>query len=192
MLLSTQQYPDSKTKTKKELTLFEMVLFAMFGSMMFISKILLEFLPNVHMIGMFIVLLTSVYRTKALIPIYIFILLEGIYAGFAMWWIPYLYIWLILWGFTMIIPKNIPDKKGMIVYPLVCSLHGFLYGTLYAPAQALMYSLSFEAMLTWIGAGLLFDCIHGVSNFFMGLLVVPLKRVLIKLNRYMTVRGRQS
>ena len=190
MLLSTQQYPDRKTKNKKGLTLFEMVLFAMFGSMMFISKILLEFLPNVHMIGMFIVLLTSVYRTKALIPIYIFILLEGIYAGFAMWWIPYLYIWLILWGFAMIIPKNIPDKKGLIVYPLVCSLHGFLYGTLYAPAQALMYSLSFEAMLTWIGAGLLFDCIHGVSNFFMGLLVVPLKRILIKLNGYMTVHSR--
>lgn len=192
MLLSTQQYPENHGVKRKGLTVFEMVLFAMFGSMMFISKIILEFLPNVHMIGMFIVLLTSVYRTKALIPIYIFILLEGIYAGFAMWWIPYLYIWLILWAIAMLIPKNIPDKKGMIVYPLVCSLHGFLYGTLYAPAQALMYSLSFEAMLTWIGAGLVFDCIHGISNFFMGLLVVPLKKIVIKLNALMSTKNRQS
>lgn len=190
MILSTQQTePDHiKKRAGKGLTIFEMVLFAMFGSMIFISKIILEFLPNVHMIAMFIVLLTSVYRTKALIPTYIFILLEGVYAGFAMWWIPYLYIWLILWGAAMLIPKDLSKKKGMIVYPAVCALHGFLYGTLYAPAQALMFSLSFEAMLTWIAAGLTFDAIHGVSNFFMGMLVVPLKNVLITLNRY-TRRG---
>ena len=61
----------------KKITLFELALFAMYGALMFISKILLEFLPNVHLIGMFIVLFTLIYRAKALIPIYVFVFLTG-------------------------------------------------------------------------------------------------------------------
>lgn len=56
---------------------------------------------------------------------------------------------------------------------LVCAAHGFLYGTLYAPAQALLYGLSFRKMIAWIIAGLPFDCIHGISNFFCGILILP-------------------
>lgn len=173
-----------KNKTEQGLSVFETVLFAMFGSMMFISKILLEFLPNFHLIGMFTVLFTMVYRIKALVPIYIFIFLEGIYSGFAMWWIPYLYIWAVLWGFSMLIPKELSKKKQMIIYPLVCSLHGFLYGTLYAPSQALIFSLSFNAMISWIIAGFPWDAVHGVSNLLTGLLIYPLKNVLDHLNRH--------
>lgn len=160
-----------------------MCLFSVFAAIMFISKIMLEFLPNVHMLGMFVVLLTSVYRKKALIPIYLFVLIEGVYVGFALWWVPYLYIWTVLWGFAMLIPKDCNKKYMIIVYPLVCSLHGFLYGTLYAPFQALAFSLSFKQALVWIAAGLPWDCVHGISNFFMGFLVYPLKMLLQKLNR---------
>ena len=49
---------------------------------------------------------------------------------------------------------------------------------LYAPAQAILFGLSFEGMIGWIVAGLPFDCIHGVSNFFCGILVVPIVSVL--------------
>lgn len=165
-------------KKSNRLTLFEMCLFAMFAAMMFMSKIMLEFLPNVHLLGMFTVLLTSVYRKKALIPIYLFVLIEGIYAGFALWWVPYLYIWTVLWGFAMLVPKDC-DKKYMIsVYPLICSLHGFLYGTLYAPFQALAFSLSFKQTVAWIAAGLPWDVVHGISNFFVGFLIYPLRKLL--------------
>ena len=66
---------------------------------------------------------------------------------------------------------------------LLGAAHGCLYGCLYAPVQALMFGLSFEGMLAWIEAGLPFDLIHGASNFFTGILVVPLVRVLKQAER---------
>ena len=78
---------------RRRLSVVEMAVYAMFGVMMFTSKLLMEGLPNIHLIGMFTVLLTVVYRKRALYPIYIFVFLTGAYNGFLSWWIPYLYIW---------------------------------------------------------------------------------------------------
>ena len=51
-------------------------------------------------------------------------------------------------------------------------------GVLYAPTQALLYGLNFKSTLAWIAAGLPFDAIHGVSNFFCGALILPLISIL--------------
>jgi hypothetical protein len=60
----------------------------------------------------------------------------------------------------------------------VCAAHGFLYGVLYAPMQALLFGLSFEGMMAWIVAGLPFDITHGISNFCCGMLIVPIVTAL--------------
>ena len=141
---------------------------------MYASKIILEAAPNIHLLGVFTVAFTVVYRKKALYPIYIYVILNGIFCGFATWWIPYLYLWTVLWGAVMLLPRNIPKKLRPLVYMTVCAAHGFLYGTLYAPAQALLFGLSFQKMIAWIIAGLPWDCIHGISNFFCGILIMPI------------------
>ncbi len=141
---------------------------------MYISKWLMEFLPNIHLVGVFIVAITVVYRKKALYPIYIFVLIAGLLGGFSTWWVPYLYVWTVLWGMTMLLPKNLPKKAAPIIYMVICSIHGFIYGILYAPAQALMLGLDFKGMLTWIAAGFPFDITHGISNFLCGIVIVPL------------------
>lgn len=153
----------------------------MLGTVMFCSKILMEVLPNIHLLGMLTMVYTLVFGAKALIPVYIYVMLNGIYSGFSIWWIPYLYIWTILWGITMLLPKNMPKRVGAVVYPAICGLHGFAFGILYAPAQALMFHMSFNQMLAWIAAGALFDVIHGIGNIFAGLLVLPLSQVLKRL-----------
>ncbi len=162
-----------------KLKLKEAVIFGMLGAVMYASKILLDVLPNIHLIGTFIVAITVVYRKKALYPIYVFVFLTGLLGGFSSWWIPYLYIWALLWGVTMLLPKNLPPKAAPIIYAIVCSMHGFLYGVIYAPAQALMFGLDFKGMIAWIAAGLPYDLIHGVSNFICGLvLIVPIISIL--------------
>lgn len=161
-----------------KLKLREVVLFAMLGSLMFLSKLLLEVLPNVHLLAVLTVAYTVCYRRQALYPIYLFVFLTGLYAGFNLWWIPYLYLWTLLWGATMLLPKSMHPRTAIPVYMLLCGLHGFLYGTLYAPAQALMFGLDFSGTLSWIVAGLPFDAVHGVSNFCMGVLVLPLVKAL--------------
>ena len=163
-----------------KLTVRETAVFAMLGAMMYASKVLMDLLPNIHLIGTFIVAMTVVYRKKALYPLYIFVFVTGLLSGFATWWIPYLYIWAVLWGAVMLLPKNMPKKIRPIVYMVVCGLHGLLYGVLYAPAQAILFGLDFKGMLTWIAAGLPFDITHGVSNLLCGILILPLASVLKK------------
>ena len=161
--------------------IWEMTVFSMLGALMFCSKIVMEFLPNIHLLGMLTITYTLVFRSKALIPIYISVMLTGLYGGFNLWWLPYLYIWTILWGITMLLPKNMPKAVEGVVYPAICAIHGFAYGTLYAPAQALMFGLDFNAMVAWIIAGIPWDIIHGIGNLVAGLLIVPLTALLRKL-----------
>lgn len=161
-----------------------MCIFAMLAAIMFCSKLVMEALPNIHLLGMLTMVYTICFRKKALIPIYLYVLLNGVYAGFSMWWVPYLYIWTLLWGATMLLPRRMPRAVKCVVYPAVCALHGLLFGVLYAPAQALLFGLSFEGTLAWIAAGLPFDVIHGVGNLCVGLLIVPLSELLSRLFRY--------
>ena len=161
-----------------KLTIREIAIFGMLGAVMYASKLIMELLPNIHLLGVFIVAFTIVYRKKALYPIYTYVILNGIFNGFATWWIPYLYIWAVLWGAVMLLPEKIPGKIQPVIYMTVCAAHGFLFGILYAPAQAILYGLKFKGMVTWIIAGLPFDCIHGISNFFCGMLIMPIIKVL--------------
>ncbi|MBQ1271308.1 MAG: hypothetical protein IIY11_06580, partial [Clostridia bacterium] len=134
-----------------KLTSREIAVFGMLSGLMYASKLIMEALPNIHLLGTLIVTITLVYRKKALYPIYGYVLLNGLFSGFSMWWVPYLYVWTILWGAVMLLPRNMPKKIAPLVYMVVCSLHGFLFGVLYAPAQALMFGLTFKGTLAWIG-----------------------------------------
>ncbi len=157
-----------------KITIREMAVFGMLGAVMFASKLLMELLPNIHLLGVLTVAYTVVYRKKALYPIYIYVILNGIFSGFAAWWIPYLYVWALLWGVIMLLPQDLPKKVQPAVYMIVCALHGFSFGLLYAPVQALLFGLDMKGMLAWIVAGIPFDLIQGVSNFFCGTLIMPI------------------
>ena len=157
-----------------KLTTRELAVFSMLGALMYASKLLMEVAPNIHLLGVFTVAFTVVYRKKALYPIYIYVLLNGLFCGFAAWWIPYLYIWTLLWGAVMLLPTRMPKPVRPFVYMSVCALHGLLFGTLYAPAQAILFGLDFKGMVSWIIAGLPWDFLHGVSNFFCGILIMPI------------------
>lgn len=161
-----------------KLSIKELAVFAMLGGLMYATKAAMEFLPNIHLIGVFTVALTVVYRQKALFPLYVFVFNAGLFGGFGVWWIPYLYVWTVLWGVTMLLPRRMPKTVAPFVYAAVCGLHGFAFGTLYAPVQALLFGLDFEAMLAWIVAGLPFDITHGISNTVCGLLICPMIALL--------------
>lgn len=169
-----------------KLSIREMAVFSMLGAIMYLSKIIMEWAPNVHLLGVFTVAFTVVYRKKALYPIYVYVLLNGILSGFSTWWVPYIYIWTVLWAAVMLIPQKLSKRVKNPLYILVCSAHGFLFGTLYAPAQAILFGLSFEGMIAWIIAGLPWDFIHGVSNLVCGFLIIPIVSILQYMERRTT------
>ncbi|MBQ2719339.1 MAG: hypothetical protein IJF73_04645 [Clostridia bacterium] len=159
-------------------------LFAMLGAMMLASKLVMEVLPNVHLLALFVGALTAVYRWRALIPLYVYVLLDGLIHAFSPWWIPYLYIFLPLFFGFLAIPRRAPHWLKAILYPTVAGLHGLLFGLLYAPFEALLYGLdSWEKVAAWLSAGLVFDVTHAVSNAVFGTLILPFSRLLWRLER---------
>ena len=143
----------------------------------------MEWAPNIHFIALFIITFTLVYRAKALVPIYVFVLLTGVYGGFNVWWVPYLYIWLPIWGLAMLLPRRAPTWLLTLLAMLLGGLHGMLYGILYAPAQALFFGLNFQMTVAWILSGAPFDILHAIGNLAACTLTVPLVRLLQRLER---------
>ena len=168
--------------SKPKLDLRHLVIFAMLGALMFGSKQALEFLPNIELVSTLTMVYTLVYRRQALIPISLFILLEGALWGFGTWWIPYLYLWPVLWGVTMLLLRLMPVNIQVPVYAGVCALFGLAYGTLYAPFQCYAFlGGDWRRTLTWIAAGFPWDVVHAVGNLALGMLIVPLTALLGRL-----------
>ena len=158
------------------------ILFAMLGSILFVSKQVLEVLPNVELISTLTMVYTLVYRRRALIPVYLFVFLEGILAGFGLWWYPYLYLWAVLWGVTMLLPRRLPLWAQVPVYAGTCAGFGLAYGSLYAPYQCLVFlGGDLDKTLTWIALGFPWDMTHALGNLALGLLIVPLTTALRRL-----------
>ena len=168
---------------KRSRLLFELILLTVFGTLMFTTKVAMAILPNVHLIGMFIMVFTIVFRAKALVSVYVYVFLEGFVYGFGTWWISYLYVWAVLWGITMLIPRKWPAGVLSVIYPIVCALHGLFFGALCAPVEAIVYKFSLNQLLTYIAMGLRFDVSHAIGNFCFGLLILPLVIVLEKLKK---------
>jgi len=167
---------------KNSLSVRDVTVFAILGAMMFFSKIIMQWIPNVHLLALFLGAFTLTYRVRALIPLYVYILLDGLFAGFSLWWLPYLYIWLPLWGLFMLAGKlRLPNKIKIPLYMALCGLHGLSFGLLYAPAQALMFGFGFKATMAWVVAGLPFDVIHAASNIAAAALILPLHTLLCQL-----------
>lgn len=178
----------SRRRRRAALAVSEMVVLSMLGATMYGSTIALAALPNIHLMGLLITVTTVVYRQKALYPIYIFVMLEGVSMGFGSWWVGYLYVWTVLWGLVMLLPKAMPDKVGMVVYPLVAGLHGLLFGTLMAPPEMIIRGWGWEKGLAWIAAGLPYDITHAAGNVCTGLLAVPLIHLVRRLDQQLHKR----
>ena len=169
-----------RSSTRK---LKELILFAILGAIMLISHMALIWLPNLHLLGLFIAAFTLTYRARALIPIYVYVITYGALYGFSTWWVPYTYIWLPLWGIFMLAGKfQLSVKIKVPLFMILCALHGLSFGILYAPLSAWVFGLNFQGMVAWIIAGIPFDVVHAIGNFAAGILIVPLSELLKKLN----------
>ena len=171
------------------LTLKEIIIFAILGAIMLISHMAMIMIPNIHLIGLFIAAFTLVYRVRALIPVYVYVMLYGALYGFSPWWLPYLYIWLPIWGMFMLIGRlQVSVKIKVPLYMALSAVHGLLFGIMYAPVQAWIFGLNFNGMVAWIIAGLPFDVVHALGNLAAGILIVPLSELLKKLNTQANIR----
>ena len=83
----------------------------------------------------------------------------------------------------MLLPKKIPVYIAPVIYMLISAVHGLFFGILYAPVYALFSGMGWDRVWLWILAGLPFDLLHGIGNFALGTLIVPIATLLRRLDK---------
>ena len=170
-------------RQRTKLTVREITIFAMLGALMFAGKKLMEWIPNVHPLALLTVVYTLAYRKKGIVPVIVYLVLDTVVTGGITWVVPYYYIFPLCWLCTLALPQNMSKKALQVWCTLICTSFGLLFGTLYAPWQALMWGLNLEKTLAWIAAGFWWDVMHAIGNFGASFLILPLAAILRKMNQ---------
>ena len=147
---------------------------ALLSAILYVSKLALDFLPNIELVSLLTILYTLVFGKEAFLIVTVFNLFQIIQWGIGSWTISYLYVWPLLCLLTLLLKKLI--KEEFIVWSIVSGIFGLIFGSLFAlvyipvdPAYALSY---------WI-TGLPWDVWHAVWNFVLMLVLgKPLYKVL--------------
>lgn len=141
---------------------------ALMCALMVIGKEALRMIPNVHPVALIIMLCVIRYGWKTMYPVLGFVVIQIALYGFGLWTVMYFYVWPIL--VLMCIPiRNI--RKGWI-WGIVGGIHGLTFGAMCAVPY--IVTSGWKTAVAWWIAGLPFDVIHGVSNFIIITLLLPL------------------
>jgi energy-coupling factor transport system substrate-specific component len=146
---------------------------ALLGTVLFVGQVALAFLPNIEVVSVLVLVYTLNFGRKALFPIYVFVILEGIIYGFGLWWVMYLYVWLVLYITARLLRRN----TSSVIWAVVNAFYGLSFGAL-CTIPYLILGGPGMAVASWT-SGLLFDIFHGIGNFVVTLILYhPLMRVL--------------
>ena len=152
----------------------ELVLYGLLGGLMTASQVAMAALPNIHIVGVLVLLCAQVFGLRALYPVYIFVTLEILIFGMGLWAINYLYVWAILVLIGVVLKKT---HAGRLGWAVAAGVFGMLFGALCAIPHFFIGGWSM-AFAYWI-SGIPYDLIHGVANFALTLVLLPpLSRIL--------------
>ncbi len=147
-----------------------------FAAIMVISQVVMAGLPNIELVSLLVIVYTIYDSRLAKASIAVFVLVQGLLYGFHMWWVAYLYVWYVL-HFVILATKKHAS-------PLFCAVVSGFFGLAFGTMSALPYFLSggLGGGLSYIIAGIPFDILHCIGNFFLALfLFKPLCFVFGKL-----------
>lgn len=144
-----------------KITVRQAVLSAVLSGVLVVLQLALSLIPNVEVISLLIVMYTLQFGKKTIYTIYVFVLLQGILYGFGMWWIAYLYVWTILYAIAYLFRA----QQSVLFWSILNGFFGLSFGVLAAIPYAVAGGI--PAALTWWAGGMLFDVIHGISNFII-------------------------
>lgn len=136
------------------------------SSVLFLSQIAFAFLPNIELVSILVIAFTLVLGRKTLYIIYVFALCEGIYYGFGIWWIMYLYVWTILYFMVRLFRK----QTGKLFWAALSGGYGLIFGALCSIPYFFISGIG-GGLAYWV-SGIPFDLIHGAGNFVVALVTL--------------------
>ncbi len=136
------------------------------------AKNALSFLPNVELVTLLIILYTLYFKDKICYVLSAFLLLEGCWHGFGLWWVMYAYVWPLLAFLTYLMRK----KESAWAFSILAGAFGLFFGALCSLSYLFIGGI--RTAFAWWVAGIPYDLIHGASNFILcRVLFLPLKKV---------------
>lgn len=161
---------------KSQKKLRSLTLYACYGALLFAAKMMLAALPNVEPVTLMVILLGSVFGPGSITAVLIYIFLEVLIWGVNIWVVSYFLLWPALLFISCLL------KKSDSAFAAAClgALFGYGFGALCA--LTMIPVLGIAGAIAWWQSGVLFDLIHGTSNFILVLLLYkPLRKLLIRL-----------
>ena len=139
-------------------------------------KMVLAPLPNVELVTFLVVVFTKRFGWKISLPaVIVFTLFEMIWHGGGIWVASYLFVWPLL-----VLLTTFMKSEDLIINAVFCGMFGLCFGALCAIITWIV--MGFRAAVAWWIAGLVFDVVHGISNFIVCLCMYkPCMRALARL-----------
>lgn len=142
-------------------------------AVVFAAQVAMGFLPNIELVTLLFILYTLVLGKKVFFIIYVFVFLEGIFYGFGLWWINYLYIWTVQSIITLLLRK----QTSVIFWSIISGFYGITFGALCSIPYFFMGGIP-SAFAYWV-SGIIYDIPHCIGNVIICLLLFkPLYKVL--------------
>ncbi len=153
----------------------DIVVAALMATILTISKYALDALPNIELVSMLVVIFALLLPKHTLGAIYGYVFLYGLLNGFGIWWVPQVYLWLVLYLITRLF-KNMDNA---VFWAVISGAFGLFYGALYSLSYVVMNGV--YAGIAWWIAGLPFDLLHCIGNFVVMLMLYrPVHSIIVK------------
>ena len=163
-----------------KISIRELILFGILGSILTIAKISLDFIPNVEAVSLLVIIYSLIYGKKSIFSVFIFVIMIGLISGFGLWWIGYVILWPALNISTCLLAKFIRNKY--LILSLYSGTFGLLFGFFYAIPYAIFGGIN-AGIVYWV-AGIPYDIVHGLANYFIMLFLgEKIYELLLKLNK---------
>lgn len=158
------------------LSVREIVLFGILGSMTFGAKYVMSFLPNIEPVSLMVMLFVVVFGKKWVYPTYLYVALEILFYGISLWNLNYLYVWAVL----ALAAGWVKKMEHPLGWAILSGVFGLMFGALCGIVDVFIGGFSYAAA-KWV-TGIPFDIAHCIGNFVMALVMfAPLRKLLEKL-----------
>ena len=169
----------NRIKPAPRVTTRELTMLAICTALLFGLQVALASLPNIEVVTLLILLYTRWFGKKALWIIYVFAGLEGLFYGFQIWWVMYLYVWTLLW---LAATRFGGRPRSAAFWAAVGGGFGLAFGFLCSFPYAAVSGV--RAAFAWWIAGIPLDVVHGCGNFILILILyTPLDALYRKLEQ---------
>ena len=163
--------------SKPLISVREIALFGVLGGLTFAAKLVMSGLPNIEPVSLMVMLFAVTFGKKCIYPTYVYVAMEILVYGINLWNIYYLYVWLVLAVAAYLMRRN----QEPLAWAILSAVFGLAFGALCGITDIFVLGGIAPAVAKWT-SGVLFDVVHGVSNFVIALLLFrPMRQLMEKL-----------